>query len=264
MVDARTGQVAAAAAEIYDEFFLPALFEQWAPQLCDAAMMVEGQSVLDVACGTGILARVARSRVGPSGQVTGVDINDGMLTVARRHDPSVTWEQAPAESLPFDDDAFDVVVSQFGLMFFDDPMAAIREMRRVARPGGQIAVAVWTGLDLVPGYAAMVELLDQLFGADVADALRVPYALGHRDDLTRLSTAAGLDASVTTRPGVARFPSIDAWVHTDVRGWTLADMISDDDLDRLLAAARVELASFVDSDGTVAFDHPAHIVVATA
>jgi ubiquinone/menaquinone biosynthesis C-methylase UbiE len=67
MADARTGQVAAAAAEVYDEFFLPALFEQWAPQVCDAAMMVEGQSVLDVACGTGVLARAARPRVGPSG-----------------------------------------------------------------------------------------------------------------------------------------------------------------------------------------------------
>jgi SAM-dependent methyltransferase len=159
--------------------------------------------------------------------VTGIDINDGMPAVARRHDPSVTWERGPAESLPFDDGTFDVVVSQFGLMFFNDPTAAIREMRRVARSGGQIAVAVWTGLELVPGYAAMVGLLDRLFGAAAADALRAPYAFGDKNELTRLFTAVGLDATVTTRQGTARFPSIDAWVHTDVRGWTLADMITD-------------------------------------
>jgi hypothetical protein len=126
-----------------------------------------------------------------------------------------------------------------------------------------VAVAVWTGLELVPGYQAMVELLDRLFGAAAADALRAPYALGDATALARLFTAAGLDPTLVTKPGTARFPSIDAWVHTDIRGWTLAEMFSDDDFDRLLAEARVELRPFVTEDGTVVFDHPAHIVTAS-
>lgn len=264
MEDAQTGQVVATAAEVYDEFFLPALFEQWADQVCDAAMVGAGHSVLDVACGTGVLARAARQRVGPTGQVVGVDINDGMLAVARRNDPAIDWQQGAAEKLGFDDDSFDAVVCQFGLMFFADRVAALGEMRRVARPGGRVVVAVWTGLDEVPGYAAMVELLDELFGSATAGGLRAPYALGDRDELVELFSTAGLDASVDTSHGTARFPSIDAWVHTDIKGWTLADSIDDDEYERLLVAARQRLIPFVQPDGTVAFDHPAHLVTAIA
>jgi ubiquinone/menaquinone biosynthesis C-methylase UbiE len=125
MGDAQTGQVVATAAEVYDEFFLPALFEQWAGQVCDAAMVGAGHSVLDVACGTGVLARAARQRVGPTGGVVGVDINDGMLAVARRNEPAIDWQQGAAEQLGFDDDRFDAVVCQFGLMFFADRVAAL-------------------------------------------------------------------------------------------------------------------------------------------
>jgi SAM-dependent methyltransferase len=263
MSETRTGQVAAAAAEVYEEFFVPALFAEWAPRLCDAAMLVEGQSVVDIACGTGIAARTARERVGPEGEVTGVDLNDDMLSIARRRAPSTTWVRAPAESLPFESQRFDAAISQFGLMFYSDPVAALAEMTRVVRPGGQIAVAVWGRLQQTPGYAAMVQLLERLFDADTADALRAPYRMGDEDQLLALLRAAGMDARVATMPGRAHFPSIESWVHTDIRGWTLSDRIDDQDQDRLLAAALVELAPFIGPDGSVAFDHPALMATAT-
>lgn len=263
MADDRTGQVTRTAAEVYEEFFVPALFLEWAARVADAAQLSPGQKVLDVACGTGVLAREVAKRIQPGGAVTGLDRNEGMLTVARRKTPDIDWRLGMAESLPFADGAIDAVVSQFGLMFFEDRIAALREMWRVLRPGGRLAVAVWDALDRTPGYAAMAALLQRLFGDRVADALRAPFALGEPETLRSLFTEAGITKiDIRTSDGTGRFPSIESWVHTDVKGWTLADLIDDAQYDELRRAAEKELTPFVQSDGTVAFRSPAHIVQA--
>ena len=108
------------AAKACEEFFVPALFGEWAPRLAAIAQIQAGNHVLDVACGTGVLAREAASRVGPSGFVAGVDPSPGMLAVARALAPRIGWREAKAEALPYPDQCFDAVVSQFGLMFFTD------------------------------------------------------------------------------------------------------------------------------------------------
>jgi SAM-dependent methyltransferase len=220
-----------------------------------------GQAVLDVACGTGVLAREAVPATGDAGNVTGLDRNDGMLAVARRLAPGIDWQLGRAEALPFADRRFDRVFSQFGLMFFDDRTAALREMRRVMKPGGRLQVAVWDSLDRTPGYAAMVKLLNRLFGAPAADALRAPFVLGEPTALRATFANAGMaNAQLETFDVTARFPSLEAWVRTDVKGWTLADMIDDDQYQTLLVEARTELAAFERSDGSVAFRSPAHVV----
>jgi ubiquinone/menaquinone biosynthesis C-methylase UbiE len=263
MPDSLTGQVTQDAAEVYEAFFVPALFQAWAPRVADAAQLAPGQKVLDIACGTGVLAREAARRVRPGGAVTGIDRNGGMLAVARRRAPDIDWQLGRAEALALPDAAMDAAVSQFGLMFFEDRRAALREMRRVVRPGGRIAVAVWAALDRAPGYAAMTALLQRLFGDRVADALRAPFALGDADALGSLFTAAGIpNVEIRTLEGTARFPSIESWVHTDVKGWTLADLIDDAQYARLQQAAGQELAAYVERDGTVFFPCPAHIVAA--
>ncbi|MGH7803396.1 MAG: class I SAM-dependent methyltransferase, partial [Candidatus Binatia bacterium] len=192
MNDSEQGQVSRSAAEVYDEFFVPALFQEWAGRVADAARIERGEKVLDVACGTGVLTRTVAERVGASGSAVGLDVNEGMLAVARAKSPGLEWRQAPAESLPFEDGTFDAVVSQFGLMFFADRIRALREMRRVLRPGGRLAIAVWASLMESPGYAAMAELLRELFGDAAARALHAPFALGEADELRSLFAAAGL------------------------------------------------------------------------
>jgi len=261
MNDTSRGQVTKSAAEIYDEFFVPALFQEWAPRTAQAAGLAPGQTVLDIACGTGVLAREAARRVSPRGTVTGLDRNEGMLAVARRSAPDIDWRLGVAESLPFEDATFDAVLSQFGLMFFDDRTAALKEMWRVLRSGGRLSVAVWDQLEQSPGYASMVVLLQRLFGDRIANELRAPFALGDRATLASLAADAGIPGSkISTYQGMARFPSLEDWVRIDVKGWTLADLIDDTQFDTLLTEAKKTLGGYEQSDGTVAFQCPAHIV----
>jgi SAM-dependent methyltransferase len=264
MDDAATGQISTAAAEIYEAFFVPALFAQFAGPVADATGVQRGQAALDVACGTGVLARALAARVGDGGRVVGLDRNPGMLAVARAAAPRIDWRAGMAEALPFEAAEFDAVTSAFALMFFEDRATALAEMWRVLRPGGRMAVAVWDVAEASPGYAAMIDLLERLFGPATADALRAPFALGDPGAFRALFERAGIpDVRVETTPGVARFPSIEEWVRTDVKGWTLADMIDDAGYERLQRAAREELRAFAGPDGAVAFPAPAHVAVAS-
>ena len=262
MGESETGQVSAEAARIYDELFLPTLFGEWPPRVIEAARIQRGQRVLDVACGTGVLARAVAERVGQAGSTVGVDLNEGMLDVAREKAPEIEWHQAPAEALPLDDDSFDGVVSQFGLMYFEDQRGALMEMMRVLRPGGSLAVVVWDKLENSPGYAAEDQLFQRVFGDEAEDD--APYSLGDQQVLQRLFDSAGVSgADIQTYEGTARFPSIEAWIYADVKGWTMDDAIDDDGYERLLKEAKVDLARFVTADGTVVFPTPAHIVTAS-
>lgn len=258
---AATGQVPRTAAEIYDAFFVPALFGQWASPLCDAAGIEPGQSVLDVACGSGATTQEAAARVGHTGHVTGLDRNDGMLAVARSKLPGCEWVEARAEDIPFADNTFDAVLCQFGLMFFDDRVKALVNMQRVLRPKGRLALSVWDVAESSPGYAAMIALIDKMFGQVAADALRAPFVLGEKAKLLDLLAESGLgDAQVDTSIGSARFDSIREWVRMDVRGWTLSEFIDDSGFEELVAAAEKALSEFAAPDGTVSFPAPAHIV----
>lgn len=258
---ARTETAARSPADVYDEQFVPALFSQWGPVLCDAASLAPGQRVLDVACGTGALTTAAAARVAPGGAVFGLDVNPEMLAVARRKPADIRWHDGRAESLPFADASFDAVLSQFGLMFFDDRVEALREMQRVLRPGGHLAVAVCDALDRSPGYAALAALLERLFGTSVADAFRAPFALGDAAALRTLCTKANLEASVVQRQGTVRFASIDALVSTErACAWTLGGLLDDGQFECLRREAQGILAPFVVAGGMVAFQMPALLI----
>jgi len=249
-------------AEVYEEMFVPALFRQWGPIVAGAANIGTGDSVLDVACGTGVLACAALDRVGPQGRVVGLDLNADMLSVARRKSAAIDWREGRAEALPFPDGSFDAVVSQFGFMFFEDRPAALREMRRVLRPGGRLAVAVCDALDHSPGYAALADLLQRLFGSRVADAFRAPFVLGDPERLRSICAAAGMaDATIAQHKGSVRFTSIESLIATErACVWTLGGMLADAQFAQLVTEAQQAFAPFVGADGAVVFDMPALIV----
>jgi ubiquinone/menaquinone biosynthesis C-methylase UbiE len=118
MIDITRGQLTGSAADIYEQIFVPAIFAQWPPVLLDTADVTPGHRILDVGCGTGVLATAAMKRVGPDGWVVGLDPNKPMLTVASRRLEPVEWRSAAAETIPYPDGSFDRVVSQFALMYF--------------------------------------------------------------------------------------------------------------------------------------------------
>lgn len=265
MVDS-TPQAEVDAANAYEALMVPALFGPWAAKVADAAQIELGQRVLDVACGTGILAREAASRTGPTGFVAGLDSSPGMLEVAKQLAPAVEWRQGVAESLPFPDQSFDAIVSQFGLMFFRDRRDALLEALRVLRPEGCLAVAVWDSLDKIPAYAAEVELLERLGGRRAADALRAPFVLGDRHNLVTLFAEAGVaSVEVTTDKGQARFPSVRTMVEADLRGWlpVMGVVLLEEQIARILEQAERVLRPYVTTDGTATFDTSAHIVTGT-
>jgi SAM-dependent methyltransferase len=143
-----------AAAEMYEAIFVPALFAEWAPLLVEFAGVTPGQAVLDVACGTGIVARTVADVQRGQGRVVGLDLNPAMLDVARRLRPDIEWRQGDAASLPFPDGSFDVALCQMAFMFFPDRRQALREMARVVTPTGTVAFAVPGGLGSQPGLRA--------------------------------------------------------------------------------------------------------------
>lgn len=258
--DAAAGQVSMSAAEIYDRDFVPALFGQFAPMLAEAAAVKAGDKVLDVACGTGIAALAALER--GAGSVIGIDINPGMLAVARVKTDRVGWIEGTAEALPFEDGRFDAVLCQFALMFLSDRTRALREMARVTRPGGRIALLTWEALDRSPGYDRLVPLVRGIVGPEAAEALCAPFVLGNPADIDAELGRAGLEmAEHRILTGTAWHGSLDGWIDTEIGGWTLADMVSPEQLVALKAAAAPIFTQYISGDGRVAFPAPAHLIL---
>lgn len=252
-----------AGARAYERLHVPALFKQWCPRVLNAAGVEPGDWVLDVACGTGVLAREALIRVGPMGRVAGVDSGRGMLVVAREIAPDIEWQEAAAEHLPYPDHLFDVVVCQFGLMFFSDRLQALREMIRVLKPGGRLAVAVWDRLENSEAYPIEVELLERVVGHEAANALRAPFALGDKNYLMALFKNSGAQSlNLITENGIAHYPSIKAMVEADLRGWLpiMGVFLTDEQVSGILAAAEIELVDYVTANAGIMFSSPAHIV----
>lgn len=253
------------AAHAYEALFVPALFGQWTRKVADAAQIQSGHRALDVGCGTGILAREIATRIGSVGDVVGIDPSPGMVAVAKQLAPAVEWREGVAESLPFPDQSFEAVVSQFALMFFTDQRQALREMLRVLTPGGRLAVAVWDSLDNIPAYASEVALLERMAGRQAADALRAPFALGNRKDLAVLFSEAGVGgADITTHHGTAQFPSIRTMVEADLRGWlpVMGVTLTEDLIGCILEEAEQALSSYATADGRTAFHLSVQLVTA--
>jgi SAM-dependent methyltransferase len=253
-------------ASAYEKYLVPAFFSGCAEQLLELAQVKPGERVLDVATGTGVVARLAASRVGPAGGVTGTDVNEGMLAVAASAGSAeVEWRRADATSLPFPDGTFDLVTCQQGLQFVTDRPSALREMRRVLAPEGRVAIALWRGIEFNPAFVAVVDVLDRYVGTAAGMILREPFAGPDRADLHRLLTAAGYRA-VRVRIGIleVRFPSASEFLRREVVSTPLAEPVSGLDEARqeeMTAELERTLTPYTDDDG-IAFPFQTWLAVA--
>jgi SAM-dependent methyltransferase len=264
MAEPERWQVSTDAAEVYESCFVPAIFGAWAGPVADAAGIRRGDKVLDVGCGTGVLAREALRRVGHEGRVVGLDLNEGMLAIAARNEPNIAWRLGDAASLPYADASVDVVVSQFALMYFPDRVACLREMWRTLVPGGRLGIAVWAPIDHARGYQILVEIAVRQCGREAADVLAAPFVLGDQVELAELLVDSGITgAKVTLHEGSIRFPSIQEFLRIEVKGSPLAEMLSDDALQALAAESEGALAEFVVPSGEIVMPMDAHIVTAS-
>ena len=222
--------------------------------------LTPGQRVLDVACGTGIVARTAAGVVGP-GNVVGVDLNEAMLTVARRVAPNINWRRADAAALPFPDASFDTVLCQMAVMFFPDRAAALTEMVRVTRSEGTVGVLVPSALNAQPMYEAFVEMVVRHAGPDARSLLGTYFSCGNANELLGLFEHAGLRSTViTSHTGSSRYPSIDAAVATEVESTPLGERIDELVYERIRVEANEMFGRFVTDDGL--FETPFESLVA--
>ena len=256
-----TFQLSVEAAEVYEARFVPAIFAEWAPHLVEAAGVVGGQAVLDVACGTGVVARTATDLMAGRGRVVGLDVNEGMLAVARRLRPDIEWHQGDAAALPFEPGSFDVVLCQAALMFFPDRAGALGEMARVATDGGTVAVQVWDRLEAQAGFGAMYEAFTAQLGPAAAELESSYWVLGDLDLVGSLFEAARLRVTGTrTRVGTARFGSAAAAVATEIDATPLAQDIGPDAYRRVLEAATEAIRPFLVDGGRVELPIQGHLV----
>jgi ubiquinone/menaquinone biosynthesis C-methylase UbiE len=248
-------------AHAYEDLFVPALFAQWVKPLLDCAGVVEGQRVVDVACGTGVVARAAARLAGPSGYVSGIDLNPAMIQVAQQVEPTIDWQVGDAANLPYEQSSFDVALCQSALFFFPDAAAAVREMARVVTPLGMVAVQTYAGLDEQPGYGPFIDTVVRHAGPDARTVLGTYWSKGDLDTLRALMEGAGLEVQKTRSIlGTVTFPSVDALVYTEIQATPLAQQVSETAYRAIGQDARQALAPYLESSGAVRLPIRARII----
>ncbi len=231
---------ARSAAENYERYFVPVIGRPVAADLVDAAALRPGERVLDVACGTGVVARLALERVGADGTVTGLDPNPGMIAVAREAAPpdaTIDWHEAPAEAIPLPSESFDVALCGMGLQFFSDRLAGLREIRRVLAPGGRL-VANLPG-PTPPPLRIMAEELSRHVGPETASFVEAVFSLHDADELRTLVTDAGFgDVDVQAGPRALHLPPPGEFLWQYVSSTPLAAAVAEVDQQRRTALER--------------------------
>jgi ubiquinone/menaquinone biosynthesis C-methylase UbiE len=223
-------QLDGSAAELYQRYLVPGITAKWAKDLVHRARLRGGEDVLDVACGTGVVARLAASKVA-SGHVTGLDLNAGMLAVARgvlNEGAAVDWMEGSALDLPFPSGRFDAVLCQLGLQFFPDQPRALREMRRVVRERGRVAVSVYSPIERTPGANAFVSALDEVLGPEASRIKRGEHSFANPSQLEKLLDDAGFGTvDVQTVVQTISFPSVRDYVRFQLLATPMTTLLKD-------------------------------------
>jgi SAM-dependent methyltransferase len=256
-----TFQISPEQAVAYEELFVPALFAQWAPMIVDLAGVRAGDHVLDLACGTGVAARAAADRVGPTGSVVGLDLNPAMLEVASRIRGDIEWRQGDVAELPFEREAFDAVVCQSAVFFFPDLDRALSEMARVVRRDGMIAIQTYASLADQTAFAELEAIVKRVATGASLDLLDTYWSVGDLGALCARLERAGLEiVHRRTVVGTVSYGTVENLVETEIKGTPLADRLSDSQIDQILAESAAILSSYVTPDRGLQMPITSHLV----
>lgn len=204
--------------ENYDRYLGPVLFEPYAKDLVERVIVPEGGSLLEIACGTGIVTRRLRDRLPPNVKIVATDLNEAMIKFAAqkfRSDENIEWKPADAIDLPFGDELFDGVVCQFGLMFFPDKQAGVNEAFRVLKPNGQYLVSVWDDIARVDLANATQAVIKEFFPENPPDFYDIPFSFHEQDKLRSVLTTAGFHE---IKIDVVQLPCVSASARDAARG----------------------------------------------
>lgn len=262
-------QVHGNAAELYERHLVPAITALWAADLVERVDVGAGDRVLDVACGTGVVARAAAGRVAPGGQVTGLDINPAMLAVARAQSSAIDWVAGSALAMPFDEASFDVVLCQLGLQFFPDRAAALSEMHRVLADGGRLGLSVYGPIEHNPATLALAQALDHHLGTGASQTKRAEHVLSYATLVDKLVREAGFcHITISTEQKLVQFSSAAEFVHvqlvaTPLAGLLAAQLARRGVTEKITADVTAALRPYETADA-LAFPLEVHVLVARA
>lgn len=260
-------QVTDSAAQMYEKY-ATLFMGQFVADLLEIAALQPGERVLDLACGTGVVARHAASVVGAAGQVTGLDINAGMLAAARAMPPksgaaAINWVEGSAIAMSLPNASFEVILCQQGLQFFPDRDAALREMLRVLVPGGRAVLSVWKSPS--PYNDAVGEALDRFTNAGIATKYRASRVVPNAEALHHMIVAAGFrSVAIHPRTVTIHQPGIEAFVLGHLSGGPVASAIAvlgDEGRAAFARQVKTELQGYAEGDGVA---YPDEVNTATA
>jgi SAM-dependent methyltransferase len=249
------GSVSQSLGENYEKYLVPTIFGPWAADFVELAAPQAGERILDVACGTGAVARQAARMIGTDGTVTGLDLNAGMLTIARTLDlqGTVQWREGSALAMPFSEEVFTLVLCQQGMQYFPDREAALREMHRVLASGGRLVLSVWRAVERTPGFLALGQALARHISPEAG--VLPPFALGDALGLTAEVARAGFhDVTTQTVSRLLRYNSPEEFVRTYVISTPLSNLLAQVEEARwvaLLADVGVLLQPYLDGKSLV-------------
>jgi ubiquinone/menaquinone biosynthesis C-methylase UbiE len=253
-------QLSGNAAAIYEEQKVPAMFAPLADATLNVVSLFDDDIVLDVACGTGVLARKVRGKTGPRSRIVGIDLNEGMISTAKGlTDPasqSCEWQIANATDLPFGDDTFSMVLCQQGLQFIPDKEGALREMHRVLRHEGRVALTVWNGMAdfMVP----IAHALRRYVSDEVAEKAKAPFAYNGTALLQIISDIGFADVSIENLTINRTIRATNSAIRDEILGLPIASSVEDkgdDVLKKIIQETLSGLSKFSDGSDFIVPQH---------
>jgi ubiquinone/menaquinone biosynthesis C-methylase UbiE len=263
-------QMDASAPELYERYLVPAITALWANDLLDRVEPAREEDILDIACGTGVVARLAEQR-GHVGRLVGVDLNTAMLAIARQKSASVEWIEGSALNLPFESNVFDLVLCQLGLQFFPDRPLALKEMARVLKPRGRVGLSVYGAIERTPAAFAFVQALDSQLGPESSRTKRAEHLSCSDQEVGAWMMQAGFDVvDVATVTQQITFPSMLDYVRFQLTATPMATLLKDKDAaerERVILLISDQAASLVNplllAGGKLTFPQESFVVTAS-